>query len=137
RKQRLADQARANPPMVVRSDGKPIVAPTNSGDVLRGVPISWGSVRGPVRVLLDPSDGAHLHKGEVLVAPFTDPGWTPLFLTAAALVMEVGGMISHGAVVAREYGIPGVVGVKDATRILHDGDIVEVNGATGEVRRIR
>jgi pyruvate,water dikinase len=62
--------------------------------------------------------------------------WTPLFLTAGALVMEVGGIMSHGAVVAREYGIPAVVGVKGATRLLRDGEMLEVNGATGEVRRL-
>ena len=137
RKQRLARQARANPALIVRSDGKPVVSATVANtNILRGTPVSWGAVRGPVRVLLDPSDGAQLRKGEILVAPFTDPGWTPLFLTAGALVMEVGGMISHGAVVAREYGIPAVVGLKDATRLLHDGEVVEVNGATGEVRRL-
>jgi pyruvate,water dikinase len=64
-------------------------------------------------------------------------GWTPLFLTAGALVMEVGGIMSHGAVVAREYGIPAVVGVKDATRLLRDGEMLEVDGATGEVRRLK
>lgn len=63
-------------------------------------------------------------------------GWTPLFLTAGALVMEVGGIMSHGAVVAREYGIPAVVCVKDATRLLRDGEMIEVDGATGEVRRL-
>jgi pyruvate,water dikinase len=136
RRHEFVRQLRAHPPLVVRSDGKPLVFPTATGDVLRGTPVSWGTVRGKVRVLLDPADGAHLQPGEILVAPFTDPGWTPLFLTAGGLVMEVGGIISHGAVVAREYGIPAVVGVRDATRVLHDGDTVEVNGATGEVRKI-
>ncbi len=128
---------RANPPLVVRSDGKPVMKPTAHGEILRGTPVSWGTARGPARILMDPSDGALLHKGEILVAPFTDPGWTPLFLTAGALVMEVGGIMSHGAVVAREYGIPAVVGVKDATRLLRDGEMIEVDGATGEVRRLR
>ncbi len=137
RRLEFARQMRANPPLVVRSDGKPAVPPVTAGECLRGTAISWGTARGPARILLDPGDGARLHKGEVLVAPFTDPGWTPLFLTAGALVMEVGGIISHGAMVAREYGIPGVVGVKDATRILRDGEIIEVNGSTGDVRRLR
>ena len=70
-------------------------------------------------MILDPV-GAHLEPGEILVAPSTDPGWTPLFMTAGALVMEMGGVISHGAVVAREYGIPAVVGVPDATTRLRD-----------------
>ncbi len=136
RRREFARQLRANPALIVRSDGRPVVTTVATGDVLRGTPVSWGSVRGKVRVLLDPADGAQLHAGEILVAPFTDPGWTPLFLTAGGLVMEVGGIMSHGAVVAREYGIPAVVGVKEATRQLHDGELVEVNGATGEVRRV-
>jgi pyruvate,water dikinase len=77
--------------------------------------------------------GAHLEPGEILVAPSTDPGWTPLFMTAGALVMEMGGVISHGAVVAREYGIPAVVGVADATVRLRDGQTVTVDGAAGTV----
>jgi pyruvate,water dikinase len=77
--------------------------------------------------------GAHLEPGEILVAPSTDPGWTPLFMTAGALVMEMGGVISHGAVVAREYGIPAVVGVPDATTVLRDGQSITVDGAAGPV----
>lgn len=136
RRLEFARHMRADPPLVVRSDGKPVMKPAERGEVLRGTPASSGIARGPVRILLDPGDGAQLHKGEILVAPFTDPGWTPLFLTAGALVMEIGGIMSHGAVVAREYGIPAVVGVKSATRVLRDGEILEVDGATGEVRRV-
>lgn len=136
RRLEFARHMRANPPLVVRSDGKPVMKPATSGEVLRGTPASWGTARGPARILLDPGDGALLHKGEILVASFTDPGWTPLFLTAGALVMEIGGIMSHGAVVAREYGLPAVVGVKDATRLVRDGEMIEVNGATGEVRRL-
>jgi pyruvate,water dikinase len=136
RRREFARHMRANPPLVVRSDGKPMVKPAAGGDVLRGMPASSGMARGPARILMDPSDGALLHKGEILVAPFTDPGWTPLFLTAGALVMEIGGTMSHGAVVAREYGIPAVVGVKDATRLLREGEMIEVDGGTGEVRRV-
>src|SRR5207253_2959256 len=77
--------------------------------------------------------GARLEPGEVLVAPSTDPGWTPLFLTAGALVMEMGGMMSHGAVVAREYGIPAVVGVVNATGRITTGDQVTVDGSAGTV----
>ena len=136
RRREFARHMRANPPLVVRSDGKPMTKPAIGGEVLRGMPTSPGVARGPARILLDPSDGALLHKGEILVAPFTDPGWTPLFLTAGALVMEIGGIMSHGAVVAREYGIPAIVGVKDATRLLRDGEMIEVDGASGEVRRL-
>jgi pyruvate,water dikinase len=101
--------------------------------VLAGTPASAGRVSGPARVVLDPV-GARLEPGEVLVAPSTDPGWTPLFLTAGALVMEMGGANSHGAVVAREYGIPAVVGVADATLRIATGARVTVDGAAGLVR---
>ena len=97
---------------------------------LVGTAASAGSITGKARVILDPA-GAHLEPGEILVAPSTDPGWTPLFMTAGALVMEMGGPISHGAVVAREYGIPAVVGVPDATTRIRTGDTVTVDGAAG------
>ena len=83
-------------------------------------------------MVLDPA-GAHLEPGEVLVAPSTDPGWTPLFLTAGGLVMEMGGANSHGAVVAREYGIPAVVGVPDAISRITTGQRVRVDGTNGIV----
>jgi pyruvate,water dikinase len=82
--------------------------------------------------VLDPV-GAHLEPGEILVAPSTDPGWTPLFLTAGGLVMEMGGANSHGAVVAREYGIPAVVGVPDAVTRITTGQLITVDGALGTV----
>jgi pyruvate,water dikinase len=76
---------------------------------------------------------ADLETGDILVTRYTDPSWTPLFLSAAALVTEVGGLMTHGAVVAREYGLPGVVGVEDATRLLRDGQPIRVNGTDGYV----
>jgi pyruvate,water dikinase len=99
---------------------------------LSGSPASAGIVSADARVILDPV-GAHLEPGEILVAPSTDPGWTPLFLTAGGLVMEMGGPNSHGAVVAREYGIPAVVGVPDATVLLSSGQRITVDGAAGTV----
>ncbi|MGU3643939.1 PEP/pyruvate-binding domain-containing protein [Microbacterium sp. C23T] len=99
---------------------------------LRGTPASAGTVTAPARVILDPV-GARLEPGEILVAPSTDPGWTPLFLTAGGLVMEMGGANSHGAVVAREYGIPAVVGVPHATETITTGIEVTVDGASGVV----
>lgn len=98
--------------------------------VLTGSPASAGTVTAPVRVVLDPGD-ARLEPGEILVAPSTDPGWTPLFLTAGGLIMEMGGAMSHGAVVAREYGIPAVVGVPNATTRLKTGTRLTLNGTTG------
>jgi phosphohistidine swiveling domain-containing protein len=103
-----------------------------AADRLAGTPASAGTATGKVRVIMDPV-GARLEPGEILVAPSTDPGWTPLFMTAGALVMEMGGVVSHGAVVAREYGIPAVVGVADATTRLRDGQDITVDGAAGTV----
>ncbi|MBN9101713.1 MAG: phosphoenolpyruvate synthase [Pseudonocardia sp.] len=123
-------------PRVLLSDGtepEALGAPPADG-ALVGTAASAGTVTGAVRVVLDPV-GAHLEPGEILVAPSTDPGWTPLFLTAGGLVMEMGGSNSHGAVVAREYGIPAVVGVPDATLRLHTGEQVTVDGAAGAISR--
>jgi pyruvate,water dikinase len=97
-----------------------------------GTAASTGRITATARVVLDPV-GAHLEPGEILVAPSTDPGWTPLFLTAGGLVMEMGGANSHGAVVAREYGIPAVVGVANATHRIATGDRITVDGAAGTV----
>src|SRR5437763_14857248 len=127
-------------PRVLLSDGTEPTAATSSGDaadgvsegVLRGTPASPGTVTAKARVILDPT-GAHLAPGEILVAPSTDPGWTPLFLTAGGLVMEMGGAISHGAVVAREYGIPAVVGVAGATERITTGNRITVDGAAGKI----
>jgi phosphohistidine swiveling domain-containing protein len=99
---------------------------------IRGTPASTGTVTARARVVLDPT-GARIEPGEILVAPSTDPGWTPLFLTAGGLVMEMGGSMSHGAVVAREYGIPAVVGVASATERIRTGQLVRVDGAAGVV----
>ena len=100
--------------------------------MLRGAPASPGRITAQARVILDPT-GARLEPGEILVAPSTDPGWTPLFLTAGGLVMEMGGAMSHGAVVAREYGIPAVVGVPGATERITTGQQITVDGAAGTV----
>ena len=101
--------------------------------MLAGSPVSPGSVEGFVRVVFDPRR-ADLLPGEIMVCRGTDPSWTPLFLTAAGLVMEVGGLMTHGAVVAREYGIPAIVGVDRATERLRTGQRIEMNGSTGEIR---
>ncbi len=110
--------------------GEPMTA--TSGSNLAGSPASPGIYTGIARVILDPS-GARLNPGEVLVAPSTDPGWTPLFLTAGALVMEMGGMMSHGSIVAREYGIPAVVGVLGATTTIRNGQRITVDGERGRI----
>jgi phosphoenolpyruvate synthase/pyruvate phosphate dikinase len=97
-----------------------------------GTAASSGRTMGVGRVILDPH-GAHLEPGEILVAPSTDPGWTPLFLTAGGLVMEMGGPMSHGAIVAREYGIPAVVGAPSATEAITTGQTITVDGSSGIV----
>ncbi|MFE4196864.1 PEP/pyruvate-binding domain-containing protein [Paenarthrobacter sp. NPDC056912] len=125
-------------PRVLLSDGtEPEATAVTAGKparpgTLSGSPASAGLVTAPARVIMDPV-GAHLEPGEILVAPSTDPGWTPLFLTAGGLVMEMGGPNSHGAVVAREYGIPAVVGVPDATIRISTGQHITVDGAAGTV----
>jgi pyruvate,water dikinase len=102
---------------------------------LQGSPVSPGMVTGRVRVVRNPHNTG-LQPGEILVCPGTDPSWTPLFLSAGGLVMEVGGMMTHGAVVAREYGIPAVVGVHQATSELRDGERIRVDGSTGIIERL-
>jgi pyruvate,water dikinase len=99
---------------------------------LHGQPVSAGSVEGICHVVLQPHNASLAH-GEILVCPATDPAWTPLFLSAGGLVMETGGMMTHGSVVAREYGIPAVVGVRNATTRLVTGMRVRVNGSTGVI----
>ena len=98
-----------------------------------GVGISAGVATGPARVLLDPGDVQPKDRGYILVCPSTDPGWTPLFLHAAGLVMERGGMLSHGAVVAREYGIPAIANIPNATRNIADGQQLHIDGNRGTV----
>jgi rifampicin phosphotransferase len=139
------ERKRRHVPLVLLSDGtEPGIASalqtTESGQVdavsagrlLRGTPASPGSVTAQARLIHDPV-GAHLAAGEILVAPSTDPGWTPLFLTAGGLVMEMGGPMSHGAIVAREYGIPAVVGVAGAINHIKTGQKITVNGTEGTV----
>jgi len=106
-----------------------------SDKVLCGEPVSPGIYEGRVRIVHEPSK-ANLCQGEVLVCHGTDPSWTPLFLSAGALVMEVGGLMTHGSVVAREYGIPAVVGLEKVTERLVEGQMVRVDGSNGTVEII-
>jgi len=137
RRQAYAREARRRRvPRLLLADGTAVYegppAAGTGGEAIAGSPVSPGSVDGRVRVVLDPR-GARLEPGEILVCPATDPAWTPLFLAAGGLVMEVGGMMTHGSVVAREYGIPAVVGVSRATTRLKTGQHVRVDGSTGRI----
>ena len=125
------------PPSVVvgRFDPDDFVPdPVDEGaEILKGVAASAGVVTGPARVILRAGTD-HVLPGEILVAPFTDPGWTPYFLNAAGIVMDMGGLLSHGSIIAREYGIPAVVNVGPATKIIGTGRTLRVDGDRGEVR---
>jgi rifampicin phosphotransferase len=131
------EQQRRQLPRLFLSDGRAFYEgmaeqKDNDGKSITGSPVSPGVVEGKVRVVRDPGK-AGLAPGEIMVCPGTDPSWTPLFLVAGGLIMEVGGMMTHGAVVAREYGIPAAVGVDKATLRLKTGMKVRLNGSTGEI----
>ncbi|MEV0606108.1 PEP/pyruvate-binding domain-containing protein [Polymorphospora rubra] len=127
---------RTHVPVALLSDGTDVEAlrtpKAPDDDTLAGMAAAPGTVTGPARVVRDPAD-ARVEPGEILVAPTTDPGWTPLFLTAGGLVTEIGAPLAHGPTVAREYGIPAVVCVRDATRLIRTGQIITVDGAAGTV----
>jgi pyruvate,water dikinase len=136
RKEEYRHFARLSAPDLMTSDGEAIKSDDTRGGLpagaLAGTPASAGVIEGIARVITDPAREA-LNKGEILVAPYTDPGWTPLFVNAAGLVMEIGGLLTHGTVVAREYGIPAVVGVSEATRRIKSGQRIRVDGDAGFV----
>ncbi|MFE4378893.1 rifamycin-inactivating phosphotransferase [Streptomyces cyaneofuscatus] len=124
------------PPRVLTSDGEALTGAYRRQDVpagaLAGLAVSTGTVEGRARVILDLAD-ADLGAGDILVTRFTDPSWSPLFVGVAGLVTEVGGLMTHGAVIAREYGLPAVVGVEGATRLIRDGQRIRVHGTDGYV----
>ncbi len=136
RQAKLERFQRLAPPLIITSDGETPVVQYQVEDApegaLLGNPVSTGVVEGVAHVIHDPTTEI-LQSGEILVAPFTDPGWTPLFINAAGLVMEIGGALTHGAVVAREYGIPAVVGVRQATEKIRTGQRIRVDGNRGVV----
>lgn len=136
---RKADYAvyeKLTPPRVMTSDGEIITGEYDTGHIpegaLPGVPVSAGSVEGRARIVLRIED-ARIEPGDILITKFTDPSWTPVFVSIKGLVTEVGGMMTHGAVVAREYGLPAVVGVENATKLIKDGQSIRVNGTEGYV----
>ncbi|MFG2308762.1 rifamycin-inactivating phosphotransferase [Streptomyces sp. NPDC048566] len=136
RRQAFRSHQDLRPPRVLTSDGEAVTGTYRRADVppgaLVGLPVSSGTVEGRARVVLDLAD-ADLAAGDILVTAFTDPSWSPLFVGIAGLVTEVGGLMTHGAVIAREYGLPAVVGVDRATRHIRDGQRIRVHGADGYV----
>ncbi|TWD98302.1 pyruvate,water dikinase [Peribacillus frigoritolerans] len=124
------------PPRVITSDGEIIVGEYKRDNLMAeaivGLPVSSGIIEGRARVILNMED-ADLEEGDILVTTFTDPSWTPLFVSIKGLVTEVGGLMTHGAVIAREYGLPAVVGVVNATKLIKDGQRIRVNGTEGYI----
>ncbi|WP_284646247.1 phosphoenolpyruvate synthase [Paenibacillus silviterrae] len=136
RKEEYKLYEKLTPPRVITSDGEIIAGkykrenlPANA---IVGLPVSSGVVEGRARVILS-MENADLEDGDILVTSFTDPGWTPLFVSIKGLVTEVGGLMTHGAVIAREYGLPAIVGVENATKLIKDGQRIRVHGTEGYI----
>ena len=140
RREDFRSYARLTPPRVLTSEGETLDGSYRRDDVpdgaLAGLAVSSGVVEGRARVILDVGDAHDLAPGDVLVTTGTDPSWSPVFVAVDALVTEVGGLMTHGAVIAREYGLPAVVGVADATHRIEDGDRLRVDGTNGWVERV-
>ncbi|WP_328303417.1 phosphoenolpyruvate synthase [Streptomyces sp. NBC_00435] len=136
RKEAFRSYHALTPPRVLTSDGEAVSGVYRREDVpagaLVGLPVSAGTIEGRARVILDLAE-ADLEPGDILVTPFTDPSWSPVFVAIAGMVTEVGGPMTHGAVIAREYGLPAVVGVDRATRLIRDGQRIRVHGTEGYV----
>jgi pyruvate,water dikinase len=139
RREAYRSYERLTPPRVITSDGEIIVGQYKHGNLpsgaIPGLAVSSGVVEGRARVILRIED-ANVEEGDILVTAFTDPSWTPLFVSIKGLVTEVGGLMTHGAVIAREYGLPAVVGVDNATRLIKDGQHIRVNGTEGYVELV-
>ena len=136
RKEAFRSYRALTPPRVLTSDGEAVTGMYERADVpagaLTGLPVSAGTVEGRARVILDMAE-ADLEAGDILVTAYTDPSWTPAFVAIKGLVTEVGGLMTHGAVIAREYGLPAVVGVERATRLIRDGQRIRVHGTDGYI----
>jgi pyruvate,water dikinase len=111
----------------------PLLDPQPTGAYLQGLPASAGRIRGTARLVESIGEAAALAPGEILVTRGTDPGWTPVFPLVGGLVLETGGLLSHGAIIAREYGVPAVINVPGSLSTIKDGQIIEVDGTNGRV----
>jgi rifampicin phosphotransferase len=136
RKHAFRSHQAITPPRVLTSEGEVIAGAYRRDDApsgaLMGLPVSGGTIEGRARVILDMAE-AELEPGDILITAYTDPSWSPLFVAIEGLVTEVGGLMTHGAVIAREYGLPAVVGVEHATRLIRDGQRIRVHGTDGYV----
>ncbi|MEI4828477.1 phosphoenolpyruvate synthase [Bacillus sp. FJAT-53711] len=136
RKEEYKLYEKLTPPRVITSDGEIIAGEYKRenlpGEAIVGLPVSSGVIEGRARVILN-MENANLEEGDILITAFTDPSWTPLFVSIKGLVTEVGGLMTHGAVIAREYGLPAVVGVENATKLIKDGQRIRVNGVEGYI----
>jgi rifampicin phosphotransferase len=139
RKEAFRSYEALKPPRVLTSDGEAISGRYRRADLpsgaLVGLPVSAGTVEGRARVVLNLAE-AQLEPGDILITTYTDPSWTPLFVAISGLVTEVGGLMTHGAVIAREYGLPAVVGVENATRLIRDGQRIRLDGTEGTIETI-
>lgn len=136
RKEEYKLYEKLTPPRVITSDGERVAGEYKRenipDDAIAGLSVSSGVIEGRARVILNMED-ANLVEGDILVTRFTDPSWTPLFVAVKGLVTEVGGLMTHGAVIAREYGLPAVVGVENATKLIKDGQHIRLNGTVGYI----
>lgn len=136
RKEEYEVYEKLTPPRMMTSEGEVISGEYDTGNIpkgaLAGIPVSSGTIEGRARVILRMEDAA-IEEGDILVTAYTDPSWTPVFVSIKGLVTEVGGVMTHGSVIAREYGLPAVVGVENATRLIKDGQRIRVNGTEGYV----
>lgn len=136
RKKDYENFAKLTPPRVMTSDGEIITGEYETSNfpenTLPGVPVSAGVVEGRARIVKNLKD-SFLSEGDILVTEFTDPSWTPAFVSVKGLITEVGGLSTHGAIIAREYGLPAVVSVRDATKLIKEGQLIRLNGSEGYI----
>ena len=121
-------------PEAVGADGLPIVEEEKHLTQLKGTPVSSGTIRGRARIVQTIQEAMSLKPDNILVTTATDPGWTPIFPLVGGIVLEIGGQLSHGAIIAREYGIPAVVNVPGAMHLIQDEQMIEVDGSNGVIK---
>jgi pyruvate,water dikinase len=142
RRKEYIQSSNIKPPSIIRGIYKKDESPAEKKNlpelsILKGLGISAGNVIGKARVVKREDEEVKVQPGEIIIAPFSDPGWTPHFIPAAGIVMDMGGLLSHGSIIAREYGIPAVVNVGHATELIKTGQLIEVDGTNGIVKILK